>query len=91
MKEPKEIPISYVFFWIAFIILIILLAWRTFGSSPTVEAISFGATIFGTVLTWIGLQISINSTENFAQMQAQHAEQTEILKDIKDLFKEKLK
>jgi len=76
----KDIPISYVFFWIALITLIILIAWRAFGSSPTIEAISFGITIFGTVLTWFGLRTSKVSN-------SQHDEQTQILKEIRDLLK----
>ena len=39
-------------FWIAVIMLILLLAWSVFGSSPTLEQVSFALSIFFLFLAW---------------------------------------
>lgn len=87
----KAIDIADIFFWITLILLIIMLSWWAFGNSPTAEVLSFFTFAFGTALTWEGIRASrniIRSTNKLAfDMKEQHSEQTQVLKDIRDILK----
>lgn len=77
----KEIGIEYVVFWLVLAILIIFLAWRTFGHSPSIEALSFLLTAIGAGISWIGLKASFESA-------FEHKNQTEILIRIQNAIED---
>ncbi len=87
MSEHKteEIDVLEVLKWAGLAVFLALLAWWIFGNSPSFEqVVSFGFTIFFLVL-------AIESREGNTRMMHQHYEQTEILKEIKNILVEKLK
>ncbi|MBD3263315.1 hypothetical protein GF374_02965 [Candidatus Woesearchaeota archaeon] len=77
----KKIELSSIMFWIAIIILLILFAWKIFGSSPTTNQLALGLTFFAVILTWQ----AIDRTET------RFDEQTSILREIRDAIKERKK
>lgn len=92
MTEQKEIPVVDIFFWLALILLIVLLTWRAFGSSPTTEAVAFAVTFFGTILAWKGLKKSARTENTLNEIKSGLSvlsEHTEILKDIRNILKTK--
>lgn len=76
-----ELKIEYLMFWIVLILLVIFLIWRTFGSSPTIEAVSFLLTAAGVGVGWIGLKASFRAD-------AVHEEQTKILTKVQETLEE---
>lgn len=87
MKRVVEIQISTVLFWIAVVILFIMLAWWVLGESPTVEQLSIVLTAVG---SWMAIKGSkdINLIKRLSlESKEQHSEQTQVLKDIRDILK----
>ncbi len=103
MKEV-EIRWDWILFWVIISLLIIILTWRTFGSSPPIEAVAFGLTLLG---AWLGLEGYRNSKalnvklnklgeqhEEQLKFHAEqlkfHAEQVQLLRGIKEILEKKL-
>lgn len=81
MKQEQEVHISVIFLWVAMAIMVALLAWWAFGSSPTKEDLAVGITIFGTVLTWASMHTFTTAIKSL------HDDHTQILKTIQERVK----
>ncbi|MBI2040815.1 MAG: hypothetical protein HYT16_01810 [DPANN group archaeon] len=85
----KEIEIDKILFWVIIGLLIVILTWRTFGSSPPLEAVAFALTTFGAWLSWKSYKSSVRADSHLGSMDASHAEQVLLLRDIKEILERK--
>jgi len=95
MKD-LEIGLDKILFWVIIIVLIVLLVWRTFGSSPPLEALAFVLTAFGVWLGWEsreGSQAVLdklkNNSEKLDSIEQEEKKQTQILLEIKTILERK--
>ena len=83
----EKIKLSDIILWFSVIVFILILTWWVFGSSPTIETISLGATLIGASITWAGFKRSNRTYGVLHSMQDSMTEQTKTLKSIERALK----
>ncbi len=84
-----KIKIEHLLFWVLIALLIIMLLWRAFGSSPTTESIGLVLTVLGALFGWISIQGSKNMSAKLKSMEQEERKQTQILSEIKAVLEKK--
>ncbi len=87
-----KIKIENLLFWILIALLIALLLWRAFGSSPTVEAIGIALTAIGALFGWRGIRDSnkiLSRVEVLGSIEQEEKKQTQILSEIKTVLEKR--
>jgi len=90
MKKEIKIDLATIFFWIALIMLILVIAWRIFGHSPQLGALSTALAFFGVVLTWYFSKLNIRALKPIEQklekLESLNAQQLDRLQKIVQLL-----